>query len=70
MILAMMQQTTTHLQISHFSAAVLYAFFASVVFGVTMRNNTRAMVRYGAYCFAFFVGGLFVASWIMWWMHH
>lgn len=69
MILAMMQQTS-HLQISHFSAAVLYAFFASVVFGITMRNNARAMVRYGAYCFAFFVGGLFVASWIMWLMHH
>ena len=68
-ILAMMQQIT-HLQISHFSAAVLYAFFASVVFGITMRNDARAMVRYGAYCFAFFVVGLFVASWIMWFMHH
>ena len=69
MILAMMQQTA-HLQISHFSAAVLYAFFASVVFGITNRNNPRAMVRHGATCFAYFVGGLFVFSWIMWWMHH
>ena len=55
-----------NLQLSHFSAAVLFALFASVVFGITQRNNTREMVRYGLYCFAMFVGGVIVAGWVMW----
>jgi uncharacterized membrane protein YjfL (UPF0719 family) len=54
------------LQLSHFSAAVLFALFASVVFGITQRNNTREMIRYGLYCFAMFVGGVIVAGWVMW----
>jgi uncharacterized protein (DUF697 family) len=52
--------------LSHFSAAVLFALFASVVFGITQRNTTREMVRYGLYCFAMFVGGVIVAGWTMW----
>jgi hypothetical protein len=54
------------LELSHFSAAVLFAAFASVVFGITQRNTTRDMVRYGLYCFAMFVGGVIVAGWVMW----
>lgn len=50
---------------SHFSAVLLFAFFASVVFGITQRNDQRAMVRYGVYCFALFVGAVLVASWLM-----
>ena len=53
-----------NLQLSHFSAAVLFALFASVVFGITQRNNTREMIRYGLYCFAMFVGGVIVAGWV------
>jgi hypothetical protein len=68
MTLAMMMQTS-HLQVSHFTAALTYAFFASVVFGITFRSTPRAMVRYGAYCFAWFMGGLFVMSWVMWLLH-
>jgi hypothetical protein len=52
--------------LSHFSAAVLFALFASVVFGITQRNTTREMVRYGLYCFAMFVGGVIGAGWAMW----
>ncbi len=55
-----------NLQLSHFSAAVLFSLFASVVFGITQRNDTREMVRYGLYCFAMFVGGVIVAGWVMW----
>lgn len=54
------------LHLSHFSAALIFAFFASIVFGITMRENPRDMVRYGAYCFALFVGGVIAASWVMW----
>jgi hypothetical protein len=54
------------IQLSHFSAAVLFALFASIVFGITQRSDTREMVRYGLYCFAMFVGGVIVAGWAMW----
>jgi hypothetical protein len=55
-----------NITLSHFSAAVLFAVFASTVFGITQRNTTAEQVRYGLYCFALFVGGVFVAGWAMW----
>jgi hypothetical protein len=54
------------LTLTHFAAAVLFALFTSVVFGITQRNTTMEMVWYGLYCFALFVGGVFVAGWVMW----
>jgi hypothetical protein len=54
------------LALSHFTAAVLFAVFASVVFAITQRNSVREQLRYGLYCFAMFVGGVFVAGWLMW----
>ena len=54
------------MQLSHFTAAIVFALFASIVFGITQRTNRREMVRYGAYCFALFVVGTIAASWIMW----
>ena len=50
---------------SHFTAAVLFAVFASIVFAITQRSGSREQVRYGLYCFAMFVGGVFVAGWVM-----
>jgi len=52
--------------LNHFSAALVFSLFASVVFGITHRDNTRDMVRYGLYCFVLFLGGVFVAGWAMW----
>jgi len=52
--------------LNHFSAAFVFAFFASIVFGITHRDTTREMIRYGLYCFAMFLGGVFVAVWVMW----
>ncbi|MDQ1389294.1 MAG: hypothetical protein QOF94_2532 [Acidobacteriaceae bacterium] len=54
------------IQLTHFSAAFVFALFASVVFGITHRETTRDMVRYGLYCFAMFLGGVLVAGWAMW----
>lgn len=54
------------LALSHFTSAVLFAVFASIVFGITQRNTSRDQIRYGLYCFAMFVGGVFVAGWVMW----
>jgi hypothetical protein len=58
------------IQLSHFSSALLFAVFASVVFGITQRNTPRDMVRYGAYCFTLFVVGVIVAGWAMWLLRH
>jgi hypothetical protein len=58
------------IELTHFSAAFLFALFASIVFGISMRNNMRDMVKYGAYCFALFLGGVFVAGWFMWILKH
>jgi len=54
------------LTLTHFSAAVVFALFTSIVFGITQKNTAKEQVRYGAYCFAMFVGGVFVAGWLMW----
>jgi hypothetical protein len=51
---------------SHFTAVLLFAIFASVVFGITQRSEPRAMVRYGLYCWVLFVGSVIAASWLMW----
>jgi hypothetical protein len=58
-------QTMT-IQLTHFSAAFVFSLFASIVFGITHRETTRDMVRYGLYCFAMFMGGVLVAGWAMW----
>jgi len=50
---------------SHFAAVVLFALFASVVFGITQRQTPRQMFRYGLYCFVLFVGSAIALSWIM-----
>ena len=49
----------------HFLAVLLFALFASVVFGITQRETPRKMVRYGLYCFVLFVGSAIVLSWLM-----
>ena len=54
------------LELTHFSAAVLFSVFASIVFGITQRNSAREQIHYGLYCFAMFLGGIFVAGWLMW----
>ncbi len=52
-------------QPSHFTAVLLFALFASVVFGITMRETPQKMFRYGLYCFVLFVGSTIVLSWVM-----
>ncbi len=55
---------------SHFSALVVYALFASIVFGITQRAEPRMMIRFGAYCFGLFVAAAVVVSWGMWALKH
>jgi hypothetical protein len=58
------------MQISHFSALVLFSLFASTVFGITMRDTPKKMLRYGIYCFLLFVGSVIVVSWLMYFITH
>lgn len=50
---------------SHFTAVLLFATFASIVFGITQRSTPRAMVKYGVYCWVLFVVSVIAASWLM-----
>ncbi|MGD0911209.1 MAG: hypothetical protein ABR928_04895 [Terracidiphilus sp.] len=50
---------------SHFTSLLLVAIFASTVFGITMRDTPKRMLRYGLYCFALFVGSAILISWLM-----
>ena len=53
---------------SHFAAVVLFALFASIVFGVTQRETPQRMIRFAIYCFVLFVGSAVVLSWLMYWI--
>ena len=50
---------------SHFAAVLLFALFASVVFGITQRETPPRMIRFGIYCFVLFAGSAVVLSWLM-----
>ena len=56
--------------LTHFPSVLLFALFASVVFGITQRAEPRMMIRFGAFCFALFVGGTILASWLMYAIKH
>jgi hypothetical protein len=58
--------STVTITLNHFSAATVFALFASIVFGITHREHARDMVRYGLYCFGMFLGGALLAGWVMW----
>jgi len=51
--------------LTHFEAALLFAFFTSIVLGVVGKRNDRDRLRYGLYCFAWFIVALFGLGWVM-----
>jgi hypothetical protein len=51
--------------LTHFTAVVLFSLFTSIVFGITQRAEPKMMFRFGAFCFVTFVGGTIAASWLM-----
>ncbi len=50
---------------SQFLSVLMFATFASIVFGITQRSTVRGMVRYGVACWVAFVGVVIAASWLM-----
>ena len=55
MILGEMILAQVTLELSHFSAALLFSVFASIVFGITQRSQPKMMIRFGAFCFVVMV---------------
>ncbi|MBW4037813.1 MAG: hypothetical protein HIU91_02870 [Acidobacteria bacterium] len=51
--------------LTQFSAVLVFALFASTVFGITQRAQPKMMIRFGILCFSLFVGSVIIASWIM-----
>lgn len=51
--------------LSHFEAALLFAFFTSIVFGVVTKRSDRDRLHYALYCFAWFIAALFGLGWLM-----
>lgn len=55
--------------LSHFNAVLIYAAFASIVFGITQRSTPKAMIRHGIICWLWFVVSVIAAAWIMHWIN-
>jgi hypothetical protein len=51
--------------LSHFQAALLFAFFTAIVMGVIGRETDPERLRYGAYVFGCFVAAIIGISWLM-----
>lgn len=56
--------------LTHFPALLLFAFFMSIVFGITQRAEPKMMIRFGAFVFVLAVGGAIAASWLMYAIKH
>jgi len=53
------------LELSHLQAAILFAFFTSIVMGVVGRDSDRGRLRYGLYVFGCFALAIFGLGWLM-----
>ena len=57
------------MNLSHLEAAVIFAFFTSIVLGVVTRRTDLDRFRYGALCFGYFIVSLFGIGWLMYLGH-
>jgi len=53
------------MSLSHFEAALIFALFTSIVLGITTKKTDRERIRYGLYCFGYFIVALFGIAWLM-----
>lgn len=58
-----------NLNLTHFEASLVFAFFTSVVLGIITKRTDEERVRYALYCFVCFVGALFGLGWLMYLGH-
>jgi hypothetical protein len=50
---------------SHIVLLVVFALLVSTVFATLLRDDPRSQLRTGAMLFGIFVGGAFLAGWLM-----
>ncbi|MFQ5791218.1 MAG: hypothetical protein ACE5JI_12175 [Acidobacteriota bacterium] len=50
---------------SHFLILTLFAALVSTAFGLLMREEPRAQVRFGLFVFFCFIGSALVLGWLM-----
>ncbi|HSB17179.1 MAG TPA: hypothetical protein VLE22_22200 [Bryobacteraceae bacterium] len=51
--------------LSHFEAALLFAFFTSIVLGVVTKKTDRERLMYGLKSFGYFLLALLSIGWLM-----
>ena len=54
-----------NLSLSHFEAALLFAFLTSLVLGVVTKKTDKERIQYGLQTFGYFVLALFGIAWAM-----
>ena len=54
---------------SHFATCLLFALFASIVFGIVSKRTNRLRLEYAVYCFICFVASVFALGWLMYLGH-
>jgi hypothetical protein len=57
------------LNLNHFLVSLFFALVASVILGVVTKRTDRERLRYGLYCFGWFMAALFGISWFMRLLH-
>jgi hypothetical protein len=57
------------MNLTHFEATLLFAFFASVVLGVVTKKTDRERLIYGLQCFGYFLLAVFGLGWLMYLGH-
>jgi len=53
------------LNLSHFEALVVFAFFVSTVFGLITKRTPREQFRYAVFVFCSFLSVAIVVGWLM-----
>ncbi len=57
------------LSLNHFWMSILFALVSSIILGVVTKLTDRERLRYGLYCFGYFMLALFGIGWIMHFLH-
>jgi hypothetical protein len=53
------------LNLDHFETALLFALVSSVILGLVTKRTDQERLRYGLYCFGWFMAALFGIGWFM-----
>ena len=57
------------LSLNHFWMSILFALVSSIILGIVTKLTDRERLRYGLYCFGYFMLALFGIGWIMHFLH-